>query len=239
MVAGTDHRRRLPAAQKLTRTVALLPAILLLVACSSALRWNPDSHVVRDGDTLFSIARQYDLDPRDLAAWNRLGDGRLIFPGQRLSLVGPVGAGMRAASSPGNRPGTAGARPPPVRSVDGWRWPSNGSLKAGFGSTPSTQSGIEISGELGQPVKAAAEGEVVYAGSGLKSYGQLLIIKHNESFLSAYGHNERLLVREGERVTAGQQVASMGRGPGKQPLLHFEIRRNGSPVDPLGYLPGR
>lgn len=195
--------------------------------------------MVREGDTLYSIARRYDLDPRDLAAWNRLGDGRLIYPGQRLSLTGRVGAGTRSAGTPASRPRVAASRPPPVKAVDGWRWPTAGSLTAGFGSTPGTQSGIEIGGRFGQSITAAADGEVVYAGSGLKSYGQLLIIKHNESFLSAYGHNDALLVREGERVAAGQNIARMGNGPGKRPLLHFEIRRNGSPVDPLQYLPGR
>ncbi len=195
--------------------------------------------MVRDGDTLYSIARRYDLDPRDLAAWNRLGDGRLIYPGQRLSLAGPAGAGSRSAGTTGSRPKVAASRPPPVKAVDGWRWPTAGGLTAGFGSTASTQSGIEIGGRFGQAVSAAADGEVVYAGSGLKSYGQLLIIRHNESFLSAYGHNDKLLVSEGERVVAGQQIARMGNGPGKKALLHFEIRRNGSPVDPLGYLPGR
>jgi lipoprotein NlpD len=239
MDTGTDHRRRLPAAARLIRAIWPLALLALLAGCSSALRWSPDTHVVRDGDTLFSIARRYDLDPRDLAAWNRLGDGRLIYPGQRLTLTGPAGAGTRAPARTASRPKVAAARPPPVRAVDGWRWPTAGKLAAGFGSTPSTQSGIEIGGRFGQVVSAAADGEIVYAGSGLKSYGQLLIIKHNESFLSAYGHNDTLLVREGERVVAGQQIARMGNGPGKKPLLHFEIRRNGSPVDPLGYLPGR
>jgi len=216
-----------------------LAAVVLLGGCGSALRWSPDTHVVRDGETLYSIARRYDLDPRDLAAWNRLGDGRLIYAGQRLTLTGQSGSGTRSSGRAASRPKVAAAKPPPVRAVNGWRWPTAGSLAAGFGSTPSTQSGIEIGGRFGQAVSAAADGEIVYAGSGLKSYGQLLIIKHNESFLSAYGHNDALLVREGERVVAGQQVARMGNGPGKKPLLHFEIRRNGSPVDPLGYLPSR
>lgn len=212
-------------------------AIVLLGACSSALRWTPDTHRVREGETLFSIAQSYNLDPRDLASWNRLGDGRLIYPGQKLSLKGPVRAGT---SSTRSRSGQQASTPTaPVKPVGDWRWPTTGSLAAGFGAGPSTQSGIEIAGRLGQPVTAASAGEVVYAGSGLKSYGQLLIIKHNDSFLSAYGHNAALLVREGERVSAGQTIAKMGNGPGSKPMLHFEIRRNGSPVDPLGYLPGR
>ena len=86
---------------------------------------------------------------------------------------------------------------------------------------------------------AAAAGEVVYSGSGLIGYGQLIIVKHNETFLSAYGHNSRLAVREGDRVKAGEAIAQMGEGPGKEPVLHFEVRRNGKPVDPMNYLPRR
>ena len=86
---------------------------------------------------------------------------------------------------------------------------------------------------------AAAAGEVVYSGSGLVGYGQLLIIKHNESYLSAYGHNDALLVEEGQRVNSGQRIARMGQGPGQRSMLHFEIRRNGQPVDPIRYLPRR
>ena len=97
--------------------------------------------------------------------------------------------------------------------------------------------GIDISGQSGQPVIAAAGGEVVYSGSGLIGYGKLIIVKHNETYLSAYGHNRELRVTEGEKVSAGQTIALMGEGPGRKPVLHFEIRQNGKPVDPLRYLP--
>jgi lipoprotein NlpD len=104
---------------------------------------------------------------------------------------------------------------------------------ARFGADDSVGSGIGIGGREGQPVRAAAAGRVVYAGGGLIGYGQLVIIKHDETFLSAYGYNSELLVTQGQEVTSGATIALMGQGPGRQPRLHFEIRRNGVPVDPL------
>jgi lipoprotein NlpD len=108
-----------------------------------------------------------------------------------------------------------------------------------YGESPKTESGIRIAGQDGQNVFAVAAGEIVYAGSGLASYGQLLIIKHNQTWLSAYGFNSRLLVAEGQKVSAGQNIALMGRDAAGKAVLHFEIRRNGQPVDPLKYLPKR
>jgi len=223
----------------------LIPVILVLSACSSALQWTPETHIVRSGDTVYSIAFQYGIDQRDLIAWNRLNTDGLIFPGQRLRLTAPGGSSPQRTSAPSSS--TVGrrepVRPPGAGSAAGaplkWRWPTDGRVIAGFGSTPKTQSGIHIGGKLRQPIRAAAAGEVVYAGSGLPGYGQLLIIRHTPAYLSAYGHNRKLLVGEGDRVQAGQQIAQMGEGPGRRPLLHFEIRRSGRPVNPLGYLPNR
>lgn len=122
-------------------------------------------------------------------------------------------------------------------SVAGWQWPAQGPLIARFQSNASLNKGIDIAGQLGQPVKAAANGVVVYAGRGLLGYGDMIIIKHDETYLSAYAHNSRLLVKEGEQVKAGQTVAEMGSTGTDRVKLHFEIRRRGQPVDPLGYLP--
>ena len=105
--------------------------------------------------------------------------------------------------------------------------------------SPKTQSGVRIGGAPGAPVAAAAAGDIVYAGTGLRSYGQLLIVKHNETWLSAYGFNSRLLVGEGDRVAQGQVIAEMGEDSTGNAILHFEIRRNGKPVNPLQYLPRR
>ncbi len=112
-------------------------------------------------------------------------------------------------------------------------------MLARFGANNSLNRGIDIGGNLGQPVIAAADGQVVYAGSGLRGYGNLLIIKHNDTYLSAYAHNRRLLVDEGESVKGGQRIAEMGSSGTDKVMLHFEIRRNGTPVDPMGYLPRR
>jgi lipoprotein NlpD len=123
--------------------------------------------------------------------------------------------------------------PPP------WRWPTTGNVVVEFGGRPGSGTGLLIDGRSGQPVRAAAAGRVVYSGGGLIGYGQLIIIKHNDTYLSAYGHNASLLVREGEVIERGQRIATMGEGPGREPRLHFEIRRNGKPVDPRQYLPAR
>ncbi len=133
----------------------------------------------------------------------------------------------------------SGAVMPVTRSASGWAWPANGVLISRFSSNGSLNKGIDIAGELGQPVLAASDGTVVYAGSGLRGYGELVIIKHSDVFVSAYGHNRRLLVREGQKVKAGQIIAEMGSTGADRVKLHFEIRRQGKPVDPLQYLPSR
>jgi lipoprotein NlpD len=128
----------------------------------------------------------------------------------------------------------------PARAVSGvnWRWPADGSLASRFQSGDAIP-GIEIAGKQGDPVRAAADGVVVYSGNGLVGYGELVIIKHNDSFLSAYGHNSKRLVKEGQRVSAGQQIAEMGSTGASRNELEFQIRKDGNPVDPLGYLPSR
>nr|WP_088190901.1 peptidoglycan DD-metalloendopeptidase family protein [Pseudomonas sp. A46] len=126
-----------------------------------------------------------------------------------------------------------------ARSASGWVWPATGPLIGRFSSNGSLNKGIDIAGELGQPVLAASDGSVVYAGSGLRGYGELVIIKHSDTYVSAYGHNRRLLVREGQQVKVGQTIAEMGSTGTDRVKLHFEIRRQGKPVDPLQYLPRR
>src|SRR5690606_29496112 len=129
--------------------------------------------------------------------------------------------------------------PPPVTSNVAWRWPTEGQVASRFAAGDPTRQGIDIVGRSGQPVRAAADGVVVYSGSGLVGYGELVIVKHDEQWLSAYGHNRTRLVNEGARVKAGQQIAEMGSTGAARDMLHFEIRYNGKPVDPLQYLPRR
>jgi lipoprotein NlpD len=206
-------------------------------------------HVVRRGETLYQIAFRYRLDQRDLARWNGIRNPDRISVGQRLRLAPPRGATTAAAPPPpatqrapasSTRPVTPPraaapqaapptvAQPPPL-----WLWPTDGEVVTRFGSSAGIGTGIGIRGREGQPVRAAAGGRVVYAGNGLIGYGQLVIIKHSDTYLSAYGYNSRLLVTQGQDVARGTTIAYMGQGPERQPRLHFEIRRDGAPVDPL------
>ena len=135
----------------------------------------------------------------------------------------------------------ASAPPSGVRNAQGvtWRWPASGQIVSKYVTGDPTRQGVNIAGSSGQPVFAAAAGEVVYSGAGLIGYGELIIIKHSDTFLSAYGHNRKRLVGEGQRVTSGQQIAEMGRSGAARDMLHFEIRKGGKPVDPLPLLPQR
>ena len=155
----------------------------------------------------------------------------------------PVAVTAPPATQPARPPVTNTPATTPVtpvsRSASGWSWPTQGAVISRFSSNGSLNKGIDIAGELGQPVLAASDGSVVYAGSGLRGYGELIIIKHSDTYVSAYGHNRRLLVREGQQVKAGQSIAEMGSTGADRVKLHFEIRRQGKPVDPLQYLPRR
>ena len=225
------------------RRAALALAVALVVtACGPSSLWDQptqDQHIVRSGETLFTIAWRYGKDHHDLARWNNLGDGSLIYPGQVIRLTGsPARTTTRATSSvskPASRPPPAiKSQPPPA-----WAWPTKGRIVAEFDGRPGGGTGLSIGGRAGQTVRAAAAGRVVYSGGGLIGYGQLIILKHNDTYLSAYGHNASLLVREGDKIKKGQRIATMGEGPGQEPRLHFEIRRNGKPVNPRQYLPAR
>ncbi len=215
-------------------------------------------YAVRRGDTLFSIAFRYGWDWKALAARNNIAAPFTSVPGQVIRFDGrsgsqPAGATSTTvvSSSSGSkttvikRPGTVASTPAPAPALPagpapkGWGWPSNGILIGKFSSNGSLNKGIDIAGDLGQPVLAASDGSVVYAGSGLRGYGELIIIKHSDTYVSAYGHNRRLLVREGQQVKVGQTIAEMGSTGTDRVKLHFEIRRQGKPVDPLQFLPRR
>jgi lipoprotein NlpD len=120
-----------------------------------------------------------------------------------------------------------------------WRWPADGQVVGGYVAGDQMRQGIDIAGKSGAPVRAAADGTVVYSGNGLIGYGELIIVKHNPAFLSAYGHNRKRLVQEGDHVKAGQTIAEMGSSSANRDELHFEIRKNGKPSNPLDYLPRR
>lgn len=246
-------------------TALAIAATLSLGACSStvvrpSISTTPVSvpkygatKVVQRGDTLYRIATSNGISPLDLAMWNSIDAPYTIYPGQRLRLFPRSGSsGSRASASVVARPaeaqsGSRTSRPTPVTpagpvaapisSAVAWRWPADGALINRFQPGEPTRQGIDIAGAAGSPVKAAGDGIVVYSGSGLVGYGELIIIKHDEQWLSAYGHNRKRLVNEGQVVKSGQQVAELGRTGASRDMLHFEVRHNGKPVDPLQYLP--
>jgi lipoprotein NlpD len=224
-------------------------------------------YVVRKGDTLYKIAWQHGLDQRDLARWNGIRDPDVIDVGQRLRLYAPRDAPVnqqaatpsasRPTSSatgttsaprtsapaprttPAPQPRAASAPPSPTLPPPSWVWPTDGQVATRFGGTGGIATGIGIAGRAGQSIRAAAAGRIVYSGGGLIGYGQLVIIKHNDTFLSAYGYLNNVIVAQGQDVARGQTIAWMGQGPERQPRLHFVIRRNGTPVDPLLFLSAR
>jgi len=320
-------------------------AVLLAACASDGKKWNPEDYTVKSGDTVYSIAWRYELDPEDFAAWNNIGDSKYIKAGQRLHTREPANfdAGRRraevtaghiayvpepkaeATSSYSSRdsyssrnssaskdkvkvqkgdtlyglsrrynvsverlarlnqlkkpyvlqPGqtiflkplsppvktptvtsrqtgstqTAAVKPAVTRKQPAeskkinwpssihWQRPANGKIIKKFNRQLNDAKGIDIAGKYREAIVASADGKVVYSGNGLISYGNLIIIKHNKTFLSAYAYNEKLLVNEGDDVRAGQKIAEMGRKDNLSPRLHFEIRKNGKPDDPLKYLP--
>lgn len=246
--------------------LAMMAAVLLLAACGSSTvvregGYRPGQRVstpkpgasvlVRRGDTVYRLATSNGISPLDLAMWNGIAPPYTIYPGQRLRLYPPAGGARQpprpvAADGPPSRPPVRPTRtppkptpPPPATSAVAWRWPADGQVVNRFVAGEPTRQGIDIAGNAGQPVRAAGAGVVVYSGSGLVGYGELIIVKHDEQWLSAYGHNRERLVREGQQVGAGQQIAVMGRSGTARDMLHFEIRYHGKPVDPLHYLPRR
>ena len=220
--------------------------------------------IVRPGDSLYTIAWTAGLDYRDVARWNTLQTPYTLQVGQKIYLGGErsgteistslVVSGLQAkkpvsASSPAIVDRATSSKPsvgqivPPVTgktpdSEEGWVWPAGGDVITHFNDAAG-ENGIDIAGADGSPIRAAANGKVVYAGTGLRGYGLLLIIKHDETFLSAYAHNRAVTVNEGDQIYSGQVIAKMGQSGTSSVRLHFEIRRNGQPIDPLTILPNR
>jgi len=221
-------------------------------------------HVVQKSETLFSLAWRYGWDYKSLASANSIAAPYIIHPGQKLQVGQPKSTFSKSAASKSKRL-TNASKPVPSNLASArkstqktpkpivnsrkapnnwgkgdspkWSWPAKGKLIAKFSAKSPANKGIDIAGRLGESVTAAAAGSVVYAGSGLLGYGNLVIIKHNEQYLSAYAHNKRLLVKESQKVKAGQSIAELGSSGTDKVKLHFEIRRQGKPVDPMLYLP--
>lgn len=223
----------------------------------------PPETVVKPGQSIYSISWEFGLDYLAIAKWNGIKPPYSLKPGQRLRLrpgaaPTPAPAQSVIVSTPlPPEPAAGSAKPsqsqpkttaaatkapttkeaPPLSAPTRWQWPAKGDLIAKF-SRANGVNGIRIAGQKGSPIQATAAGDVVYVGEGLRGYGKLIIVKHSDKYLSAYAHNRIILVSEGERIKAGQQIAEMGDSGADRTMLHFEIRVNGKPQDPLKYLRG-
>ena len=219
----------------------------------------PGYYTVKPGDTLIRIGLDTGQNFRDIVRWNNLENPNLIEVGQVLRIVPPTSdnplvvtrpvtsgsvttttaaAPVRPASAASSPVATAPASSPQAASTEddiAWIWPAQGKLIAGFDEVKNK--GYDIDGKAGDAIIASADGRVVYAGAGLRGYGNLIILKHNNTFLTAYAHNQTLLVKEDQSVKKGQKIAEMGNSDADRVKLHFEIRRQGKPVDPAKYLP--
>ena len=239
--------------RKTMMRLACVPLAAALAACGSA-PVAPGYYRVERGDTVSRIARSHRQSLQSIVRWNNLTNPDAIDVGQVLRVAPPGtarAAGANAATGTTLRSGTAWNTPsagdvPAARALPDTAvpangisliWPTSGKLVRGFDGVNSK--GIDIANVAGTPVLAAAPGTVVYAGNGLRGYGDLLIIKHNADFLTAYAHNRKLLVKEGERVAQGETIAEMGDTDYDRVVLHFELRYGGRSIDPSRYLPAR
>ena len=219
----------------------------------------PKVYTVKGGDTLFAIAWRYGWDYKALAKLNKIPAPYTIYVGQKIAFnaasatqVKPVvvkktntvkqTTTKSVAKAVAATPQPSKQVSKPVKPYKGssslrWQWPLRGDVVQRFSGKSETSKGVDIAAKPGSNVLAAAKGQIVYAGNGIQGYGNLLIIKHNDTYLSAYAYNSRLLVGEGDIVKSGQVIARSGKGPQLDGRLHFEIRKDGKPVNPQSYLP--
>lgn len=203
-------------------------------------------HTVRKGDTLFSIAFAHNRDYREVARINQIRPPYTIYPGQRLKMLAFKSGKQSTSQSRKKQLGNQKAAKKTTKKTSKrttsrsriiWKWPAKGKLIRKYSARAPRKKGIGIGGKAGQGIYAAARGKVVYSGNGLIGYGNLIIVKHNESWLSAYAHNKHVFIKEGQVVKRGEKIATMGQNENNTPMLHFEIRKNGKSVNPVKYLP--
>lgn len=223
----------------------------------------PTFYTVKAGDSLSKIAMRYNLDYREIARMNQIGGDYVISVGQRLRLVSspsvvnaqpvaiaaeqPLTAKPLSTSAPQNKnPTTINSVANPITAPlasqasaaygNAWNWPTDNAILQNFDLSRQIK-GVRFTGNAGDPVKAAADGTVIYANNGLSEYGNLILIQHASGYITAYAHNQRLLVQEKSRVTAGQQIAEMGSTGTNRVMLEFQVRLNGKPMNPMLVLP--
>jgi lipoprotein NlpD len=253
---GSSPTNRAPVEDRGTQSARPAPVVLAVKPPPGFENaGKPGYYTVKPGDTLIRIGLDHGQSHVDISRWNALENPNKIEVGQVLRIAPPASesavvtrpvssgtvtptpvAPVKAASAAA----PASAATPAAATGDddlGWIWPGKGSVLAEFDEVKNK--GVDISGSAGDPVLAAADGKVVYAGAGLRGYGNLIILKHNNTYLTAYAHNQTLLVKEDQSVRRGQKIAEMGSTDADRVKLHFEVRRQGKPVDPLKYLPAR
>lgn len=221
----------------LLRRCSLL-LIMLMTACSTLPDYPPAPagfYRVQPGDTLYRIAVKHRQSVGNLVNWNQLKDPSSINAGQLLR-ISPQNSSGPSQPRPTAKPAPTTPSRPAAISI-ALQWPVRGVVIGKFNGN--NNKGIDIAGKEGEPVRAAAGGTVAYAGKGIRAYGNLLIIKHGNDYLTAYAHNQTLLVKEGQTVQAGQQIATLGHSGSSRDMLHFELRRQGKAIDPLSALPAQ
>ena len=223
-------------------------------AAAPAPRGSPDFYTVRRGDTLYSIALEHGADYREMAQWNNLDDPAKLRVGQQLRVKpaeperqaqpGPARIGGRVESRPlDSRPLESipreepklQAKPEAPAQLGGFVWPAKGKVLAPFAEP--RRKGIDIDGSPGDPIVAAAAGRVTYIGTGIPGMGKLVVIKHDNGYITVYAHNRDIMVKEQQSVAKGQKIAELGSTDSERPKLHFQIRKGAAAVDPLLYLP--
>jgi lipoprotein NlpD len=250
---------------KLVSKVLVVAMLVFLAACShqpnkvsiiersSGAGTASGSHYkIKRGDTLYAIAWRYGVSYQQLASYNKIATPYVISIGQKLRIPSKSYRGSSNASATRKNPPKTTRRSTvktpvtpttvissgvPKKNTESWRWPTAGTVEGGYTTTGKIHKGIDIAGKYGQPIYAAKSGKVVYAGAGLKAYGLLIIVKHDERFLSAYAFNSKVFVTEGDQVKVGAKIAEMGKKESKYTRLHFEIRLDGKPQNPKKYLP--
>lgn len=261
MHAGGSRFFVLPKLNRSSRLfyVPVVVAVALLAGCASrstrapitstvgepsAVQASGGTYVVKPGDTLYKIASEHNMEVSELERLNGITDPTQLKIGTTLRLNGSTAAPKRAEpQAPVALPVTPVAPAAPATApkasdagLISWSWPAQGKIIQSFNANTK---GIDIAGNPGDPVLAAADGEVMYAGNGVRGLGNLILIKHSNGFITAYAHNKELLVKTGEHVRKGSKIATLGQTDTTSPRLHFEIRRHGTPVNPLSYLPSR
>lgn len=239
--------------------VTIIAATLALAGCSSGGKRAPvvdmssvggavvspsssGTHIVKPGETLYKIAQAYGMESATLAQRNNISDPTQLRVGQVLNVSGSATTAPSAVTAtpvaviPVEPVIPTSTAPANDANLINWGWPANGKVIQGFNATTK---GIDIEGATGDPVHAAADGKVMYAGNGVRGLGNLILLGHTDGFITAYAHNQTLLVKTGEALKKGAKIATIGETDTTSPRLHFEVRRRGTPVNPMSYLPTR